>query len=287
LALKIVVDGLFLGSVILLIALGFSLLIGMARIFHLAHVEFYMIGGLLVWYFSVRLGVNYWLSIPIALVIATPLAIAVEKYLLRRFRSDVIATVVISLALIFMIEAAVLVIFGAATQMTVPAAIPGFVDIWGLHYTLNRLVTLIVCVVAASAGIWFVHRTQWGRAMRAIHENQAAAILQGVSLDRTCMLTVALATILAVISGALVVPMFAVNAYTGTSILLISLVAIIIGGIGSIGGVVIACFGIGLIQSGVSAFASAQLSSLVLFCLMVLVMIIRPQGLFGHELVVD
>lgn len=283
LLISIILNGLFLGLSLLLVALGITLMLGIMRIVNIAHGEFFMLSGMIVWYMVVRVGVSYWLGLLAAIIIASILGIGLERYLLRRFRGNLISGFIACMGVIMIMQTGASLLFGFPPK-SIPSQFQGNIAILGLPYATERLVILLISSALAIAALLLVQSTKLGRAMRAVSQDELAAALQGVSVGSICRVTMALGCVLAAVAGGLMAPIFLVSAFMGMPLLLKALVAMVIGGWGSVGGVIIGSLFIGMLESALVTLASSEIATMVLFSILIAVLIVRPTGLLGAEL---
>ena len=177
------VDGVMLGMMYILIALGLTLVYSILGIVNFAHAQFYMFGGFLTWLLFGERHLSYFLTLIIAMVVIGFFGVGVERLCFRPFRGKVLEAFIISLGLIWIFEQSVLRIMGVWEQ-GVPRAFPGKVEILGMKFYTERLVVTLIGVGLIVALQIFIKRTRYGRAMRAIAQDRECAALQGVNIDR-------------------------------------------------------------------------------------------------------
>lgn len=274
------VDGLMLGMMYILIALGLTLVYSILGIVNFAHAQFYMLGGFLTWYLYGEKHLNYFLVFLIAPLLVGFLSIAVERVFFRPFRGKVLEAFMISLGLIWIFEQSVLRLMGV-WEKGVPRAIPGMVDIFGIKFYTERLVVTIIGAALIVALHFFIQRTRHGRAMRAIAQDRECAAIQGVNIDLTCSIAFGVGCTLAAAAGVLLGPVLYVSPFMGGPPILKAFIIIILGGLGSIPGCLIGGLFLGMVDAIGSIFVSLQLVEMVTFAFVLMVLVIRPQGLMG------
>lgn len=282
LLLSVVLNGLFLGLSLLLVALGITLMLGIMRIVNIAHGEFYMLSAMIVWYMTASVGVNYWLGLLGATVIASIFGLGLERHLLRRYRGDLLSGFVACMAVIMIMQTGASLLFGFPPK-SVPSPFHGNITILGTPYATERLIVLLMSSAIAIAALLLVQFTKLGRAMRAVSQDEFAAALQGVSIGSICRLTMLLGCVLAAVAGGLIAPIFLVSAFMGLPLLLKGLVAMVIGGWGSVEGVIIGALFVGMLESVLITIGSAEIATMILFSILIAVLIVRPTGLLGVE----
>ncbi|WP_274424947.1 branched-chain amino acid ABC transporter permease [Chelativorans sp. YIM 93263] len=276
-----IINGVILGTLYLMMAIGFTLAFGVMRIVNFAHGEFYMIGA-----FLALIGVN-WLGLPFPLALALTAALAillgalVERIVFRPFRADELSGMIASLGLAMILQHAALIIFGPDPQ-SFPALVSGVYRLGDLIVPQSRALTLGVGVVILLAFYVFLMHTRMGRALRALVQDQEVAAIYGVRLEIMYPLGLGLGVALAAVAGGLMAPLFGVSPFIGATPLLKAFIVVILGGLGSIPGAALAAILLGLIESLTSSFVSASAADIVTFALVVVVLLIRPAGLLGR-----
>lgn len=275
-------NGLQLASVYILIALGFTLVFGILQIVNIAHCSIYMLGGYVIWLFFAVLKWNYVLSLVITMVIIGFLGVVIERLVFRRLHGLVIPTVIASIGLMVFIEQWALVIFGY-THKTVPTPFPGVLRFWGTVFPMHRIAILIIGVALTVALIIWIKKTKVGLAMRTVAQDSETASLYGMNFSRFGALAFGIGCGLAGVAGALIAPVFYITPFMGHGPLLKVFIIIIIGGLGSVPGAVIAGVFLGLLDSFVTTLIDPEAASMVAFGLIILMLIFKPTGLLGHE----
>jgi branched-chain amino acid transport system permease protein len=277
-----IINGFVLGSNLVMVAMGFSMLIGIMRLIQFAHGEMYMLGGYGTWYITVQLGLNYWLALFLSIAIVTVFGIILERYFLRQFRETLLPAVVVTVAWMMILETGALLIFGTSSK-AIPTVFSGTFNVKGIYLSKERLIVSLISLASIGAILLFMSKTKEGRAMRAVARETETAMLMGVNLGRIFRLSMILATILAAAAGGLLGPIFTMSPMVGVSMSVKALVAITLGGMGSIGGAAIASYMLGMIESFSGTLAGADFAMLIYFLTLILVLLIRPQGFFGFE----
>jgi branched-chain amino acid transport system permease protein len=279
---QIVVNGLVSGVVYVLIALGLTLVFSILRVINFAHGEFYMLGAYIAYYFSVDLGLNYWAAIPLAVLAGGLLGAAVDQGLLRRVDRELLKTLVLTLGLMLILQGAATFFFGTQ-EKAIPSPISGVLRSTYLTITEEKLVIVLICIALITGLIVLVHRTKLGRAMRAVTQDRDAAMIQGVNVEGVFAIAFAIGCGLAAAAGALMAIVLPIDPYMGSVPLLKGLTIIILGGMGSVPGAVLGGIILGEIESFVTFYANPVASQLVFFALIILILFVRPRGLFGVE----
>lgn len=277
-------NGLLSGAYYLLIALGLSLIFSLGGIVNLAHGAFYAIGA----YLAVTIGQQFGFS---AAVIVSPilvgiLGIIVERYLFRRFyKADPALSLLLTFGLAMVVEQGLRMTFGAPPlSWSIPPELRGQVFIGNFVYPRYRLLMLGVAA-ACVVGLWFLlQRTPFGRVVRAGVQDPDMTGALGISLQPYMAAIAGLGIGLAGLAGVMLAPIFAIHPAMGAEIITSAFVVVVIGGLGSFWGVVLAAIIVGLTKGAVTAAGYSQFSEAATYMLMLIVLLIRPRGLFGERI---
>lgn len=277
-------NGLLAGAYYLLIALGLSLIFALGGVVNLAHGAFYAIGA----YIAVSVGQAYGFTLAafVSPVAVGLLGVAVERLLLRRFyKADPALSLLLTFGLAMVIEQSLRMIYGAAPiSWSIPPELRGQVVLGDFFYPRYRLIVLAVAM-AAVAGLWFLlQRTAFGRVVRAGVQNPDMVGALGISLEPYMAAVAFLGIGLAAVAGVMLAPIFTVHPAMGAEIITAAFVVVVIGGIGSFWGVVIAAAIVGVAKGAVTAAGYPQFSEAAIYLLMLLVLLVRPRGLLGERI---
>jgi len=277
-------NGLLAGAYYLLIALGLSLIFSLGGIVNLAHGAFYAIGAYLAVTIGRQLGFTGALLIsPVAVGI---LGVVVERLLLRRFyKADPTLSLLLTFGLAMVAEQALRMIYGAPPlSWEIPQALRGQFVVGDFFYPKYR--TLLICVAAGCViGLWFLlQRTPFGRVVRAGVQNPEMVGALGISLEPYMAAIAFIGIGLAGLAGVMLAPIFAVHPAMGQEIITSAFVVVVIGGLGSFWGVVIAAAIVGVTKGAVTAGGYPQYSEAAIYLLMLLVLLVRPRGLLGERI---
>jgi len=266
-----------------LIAMGLSLIFSIMRVVNMAHGDVYMVGGYLCWFMVTRLTGNFWLGIILAAAGGVGIGFVIERFLFRPvYEKPLLNQLIVSLALLVILQEAVFWTVGGRVQgFQVPY--PAVREIGSVFIPDQRIIAIAVAVAVSIGIILFLRNTRTGKAMRAAAENRLAAGMVGIDINRMSYLAFVIGTAVTSITGALLAPVFALTPYIGTRMTGVAFVIIVTGGMGSIGGAVIASYIIGMAESLFGAYVSLEWSFAVMFVIMIAVLLVRPLGLFGRE----
>ena len=281
--LEQVLNGLLAGAYYLLLALGLSLIFSLGGVVNLAHGGFYAIGAYLAVLLTPRLGFA-------GAFVVSPLAvgfigIVVERLFFRRFyRSDPILSLLLTFGLAMVIEQGLRITFGAAPlPFSIPPELRGQIFIGDFIYSRYRLIILSVALVAVTATWFIVYRTAFGRVVRAGVQNPDMVGALGISLQPYMTAIAALGIGLAGLVGVLLAPISGVHPAMGAEILTAAFVVVVIGGLGSFWGVILAALLVGVVR-GITIYFYAPAGEASIYLLMALVLLIRPRGLLGERI---
>ena len=242
------INGIIIGSIYILIALGLTLLYGVLHMFNFAHGELYMLGGFGVYYATEVFGLNYFVGLIGGAIACGFLGLVVERSLLRPLRGNWLNQVIAGLGLSRLIVGISWQVFGTM-EKSAPALVTGVVRIFGIPMSTERIVAATMGLLAVATLYWFIKTRRSGMAIRAIEQDVEVATMMGVDINRISSLTVAIGFAVAAISGAIVAPIFMINPGIGETALAKAFTIIIIGGLGSIRGCIVAGLLLGLIDS--------------------------------------
>ncbi|BCM83689.1 branched-chain amino acid ABC transporter permease [Methylobacterium indicum] len=283
LAVEQVVNGLFLGAIYLLIALGLSLIFSLGGIVNLAHGAFYAIGAYLTILLSPALGFGG--SLVVAPVLVAVIGLLVERFLFRRFyRSDPILSLLLTFGLAMVAEQALRMIFGAPPlPYAIPQTLRGQVFLGDFVLSRYRL-TIVAAVVVAVAGVWvLLQRTTFGRVVRAGVQNPDMVAALGISLKPYMATVVGLSVGLAALAGVMLAPISGVHPAMGAEVLTGAFVVVVIGGLGSFWGVVLAALIVGIVR-GLMVLVYPGFAEAAIYALMAVILLVRPRGLLGERI---
>ena len=281
--LEQVLNGLMIGGYYLLIALGLSLIFSLGGIVNLAHGAFYALGA----YGAVVLTqyVGFGGALVLSPVLVGLLGIAFERFLLRRFyQSDPILGLLLTFGLAMIAEQIIRMIWGSAPlAYSIPSALKGQIVLGDFIYSRYRLVMLLV-VIGALIGLWFLlNKTAFGRVVRAGTQRPDMVAVLGIRLNHYMTGAVVLGVSLAALAGVLLAPLAGVHPAMGAETMTAAFVVVVIGGMGSFWGVVLAAVLVGVVR-GITTFFYPPASEASMYVLMILVLLLRPRGLLGERI---
>ncbi|MFH1625341.1 MAG: branched-chain amino acid ABC transporter permease [Pseudomonadota bacterium] len=276
-------NGLSSGLTLMLVALGLTLVFGILHIINLAHGELYMMGAYCVWWLSERMGVNYWLAIVVAMIIIAFVGVLMERHIFRPFRGILIPSLVVSIGLMLFLQSSILLSTGMGEKVIEPV-FHGHLTLLGVSLSFERVMIGVIAIVLVAGVLLFLKYARTGQAIRAVAQNAEAAGLQGISLNSISRITMIMGCSLAAAAGGLLGPIFYLDYLMGFPVLLKALLAVVIGGMGSVGGVILASLIIGVVESFAITLIGPEIAEIILFLMVIVILLIRPSGFFGLEL---
>jgi branched-chain amino acid transport system permease protein len=278
-------NGMVIGIAVILMALGLTIIFGLLDVLNMAHGEFYALGAYLGLTLAGR-GVSFWLLLLLVPLMLVPAGFLIDRALIQRVfhqKERHMLTLLLTFGLAIVLEDVFKAVYGANT-LRPDAPISGGTEILGNFFPSYRLFLLGVGAVTI-AGVWLVvNRTRFGAMVRAASFDRHMAASLGVPVRRVYSMTFAFGVALAGLSGVLLAPVYSVFPTMGKDFILMAFTAVIVGGLGSIRGVVIAGLGLTQIQAVSSLYISPVWGEPLVFGIMVLVLMVRPQGIFGGKL---
>jgi len=281
---QMLVNGVVLGMIYALIALGITLIFSIMNILNFAHGQMYMLGGFIIYYLYGVLGVNYFLSLLAVVVALGAIGMLFETIFFRRVLR--VATreensMLLAMGTALVLENLALFAFGEK-QRGVPPVVTGVYEVFGAYLPASRAFVLMLSAVFIAALLLFVRYTKPGRAMRALAQDKEVTYLMGVDTNRISALGFAIGAALAGLAGALLVTVFGINTGVGAAISIKAFIMIMIGGAGVVSGAILGAFALGFAEAiGYEVFAGSM-TYLLIFMGLILFLMIRPQGIMGR-----
>ena len=278
----IIISGLISGSVYALLAIGFSLIFGVARIVNIAHTAFYMVAAYCIYFVTHKLGFHPLWGMIVAVILVTAFGLVSYKLFIDPIREHEGAVLISTIALAIALQEIMLLIF-TGSYLSVPSLVPGYFKLLGVKVFYQQLITF-GAVLLILAVLWTIlMKTKLGLAIRSTAEDREVANLMGINESRVAMITMGITVGLAALTGAIVVPLTILDPFMWMHPLIMMMAVVVLGGLGSIKGSFVAAYILGFAESMVVFLApmGAFLKGSVALSIMILVLIIRPEGLFG------
>jgi branched-chain amino acid transport system permease protein len=280
--LQAIVGGLLLGGIYALLAAGLTLIFGVMRVINFAQAEFMMVGMFATYVLATGLGIDpLLLALPIGGILALLGMVLAQGLLERVPRGDHNAQLILTLGVSLVLQNLMLVVFGPTPRPVVRPYTNSYWTPFDLFINEARLFACLASLVIMVALYLFLTRTWTGRAMRATADDPVAAVGVGINVRRTHVLAFMVGTGLAGVAGTLIVTFTAAAPSIGNDFIIIMFLAIVLGGLGSVAGATLGAFVVGLVQSISGLLLPLQLQNVMLFVVFVLILLVRPQGLFG------
>ena len=282
--LSYLISGISLGSVYAIIALGYTMVYGIAKMLNFAHGDVIMVGGYISFIAMQKMNLPPWLSLISSMIVCTILGIVIEALAYKPLRrATSLAVLITAIGVSYFLQNAALLIWGANPKSYTPIT-SGQLELFGgqLKISYVTILTIAACVIIAVGLTLFTNKTKMGKAMRACSEDKGAAQLMGINVNRTISLTFAIGSALAAIAGVLLCSYSpSLMPTTGSMPGIKAFTAAVFGGIGSIPGAFLGGILLGVIESLAKAYISTQLSNAILFAVLIVVLLVRPAGLLG------
>lgn len=278
----IIVIGLLNGSVYALLAVGFSLIFGVARIINLAHTAFYMVAAYGIFYFSGTLNFHPVLSIIVSIVVVTAVGIGFYIFFIEPIREHETAVLIVTVAIAMILQELMLMQFGGHYR-SAPSIIFGSASLFGILVTKQRLLSLgVILLTLVTVGL-LLRKTRLGLAIRAAAQDREVANLMGMNVTLIAALTMGISVALAAIAGAIVAPLYVLEPHVWLSPLVLVLAIVILGGLGSVKGSVIGAMILAFVEVIVVFLmpSGSFLKLPIAMGIMLIILLVRPEGLFG------
>ena len=282
--LQYLISGISLGSIYAIIALGYTMVYGIAKMLNFAHGDVIMVGGYISFCTTTYLGLPGWVSVVFAVVVCTVLGVVIEGLAYRPLReAGSLAVLITAIGVSYFLQNAAQLLFGANPVNFTPV-VSGQLTLFGgrLRVSFVALLTIAACIIIMLILTTFTSRSKMGKAMRAVSEDKGAAQLMGINVNFTISMTFAIGSALAAIAGVLMCSYSPVLRPTSGSMPGIkAFTAAVFGGIGSIPGAFLGGVLLGVIEAMAQAYISTQLSNAILFAVLIIVLLVKPSGLLG------
>lgn len=286
--LSYLINGISLGSVYAIIALGYTMVYGIAKMLNFAHGDVIMVGAYISFCATQYLGLPAILSVPAAMVVCTILGIAIERLAYKPLRSaPKLAVLITAIGMSYLLQNAALLIWSSNPKSFSSVVNLGSVRLFDGRLLISdeAIVTVLCCIVIMVGLTLFTSRTKMGKAMRAVSEDQGAAQLMGVDVNFTISVTFAIGSALAAVAGVLLCSSYPVlQPTTGSMPGIKAFTAAVFGGIGSIPGAMLGGILLGIIEIFGKAYISTELGDAIVFLVLIVMLLVKPTGLLGKTI---
>jgi len=276
-------NGISLGLMYALIAIGLTLIFGVMRIIQYAHGEMYMLGAFVLYYWNAELGMPYWLGVAVAAAVVFCVGAVLQVTLFRPLHGkDMLYSLAVSLGIVLISSGGGLILFGTTTK-GIPSAVTGGMLLGGVFFSYERLVISAVSIGLILALWLFLRRSVTGLALRAVAEDPETAALQGIRTGRIHWIAFGLGSALAAVAGCMMGTLLSIVPTMGFLATIKAFMVVIMGGLGSVLGALIGGLILGMIDSVVTTTIAADIALIMSFVVIFLILVFRPAGLFGQQ----
>lgn len=274
-------NAIYAASYISLVAVGLVLIFGVMGVINFAHGELFMAGAYVVVALYAKTGLPFFVAVAAGLIFVGLLGLLMERTLFRPLKDNPLGGLVASIGFLMILQALAVMGFGVRMENIPPVTqyVIEFSD--RIRLPLARLYVIVAAVVLLSALWYFLKRTRFGWALRASAQDPQAAALQGISITQTARIAMFIGAGLAGVAGALTAPLVSVNPHMGHSVIVTAFIVIIVGGVGSLEGAIVASVAYAFVHTFVTTFYDGVIADITGLSLMLLVLIVKPTGLFG------
>jgi branched-chain amino acid transport system permease protein len=277
-----VINGLAIGGIYCLIALGLTVVFGILGIAHFAHGSFAMFGGYIIFFFLQKLGMSFFGAMALAMPIGAVLGMFIERFAYRPVNeAPPINAFIIALGLTLIFEGADLMMFGA-DQIVIPTPYHYVIRFGKIDIPELRLFVMLTTAALIIGMTLLINRTDTGMAVRAVAQNRPAAILMGINANKIQLVIFAISSALGIAAGAFVGALFAIAPGVGENLVVKGFAVLILGGLGSIPGAILGGLVLGISETLAAGFISSSYKDVIAFLVMISVMLVRPEGLLGR-----
>lgn len=277
----ILFNGISVSAIYILVALGFTLVFGMMRVVNFAHGEFAMAGGFALLLLYDQLQIPYWIALPVGAIVVGAVGLLAERFLFRPLYGQELQCMIASLGLSVALSEAAVVIFDVH-QRNIPTSFSDVLEIGGVRVPEDRLIVIVIALVALT-GFWlFVRFTHIGLALRTVAQDREMAEAQGIDTRFVYRITFFLASALAALGGELFAQIYALSPYMGQVPLAKAFIIVIIGGLGSVPGAALGGVLLGMSESFLGTYYGASVTQFASFGAIILLLLLRPWGLLGR-----
>ena len=281
--IQLLLNGVVIGVIYALVAMGLSLIFGVLEIVNFAHGEFYMLGAMLAYFLSMNVGLGYWPAVLVVTAVAVALGYVLYEALLGSLRGQSFErSILLTLGLSMVLQNGAVFLFTTTPRMMQTRYSYSNVIVGDVRVSVMRLFALGLGLLAFAALYLILYRTRVGRAMRGVAQNREAALMVGIDPRAVSRLAVAIGIGLSGLAGAALAPVYAVHPLMGFSFVFKAFAIIIIGGLGNIFGAAIAAVALGILESVAGGFLPLVMADALAFIAMIGILLLRPQGLFGR-----
>jgi branched-chain amino acid transport system permease protein len=280
---QIILTGITMGLIYIMVALGLTLVFGVMRVVNFVHGEMVMLAAFSMYYIYGVWHVNFVLALVVSAALVSAVGVFFQRYLYKPLKYDMDSVMICALGASYAIKSASWLAFGPVPRH-IPTVFPGMLHFFGAYLSKERAAACVICI-ALTAGLYLVlHKTKMGKAIRAVEQDSEAAQVLGISIDGVNAMVFVIGCSLAAVAGTFSGILFAVEPEMGSDPLMKCFMIILIGGIGSIPGAIVAGLMLGLIDSFSETLFSGEMAFIIGFALLMFILIVRPKGFFGYDI---
>lgn len=280
--MQMFITGIVMGLIYTLVALGITFIFGVMRIVNIVHAELTMLSAFFMYYLYEVWHVNFVLSLVLCAAAISLMGLFFQRYLYKPLHYELLNVLIIAAGAGIALRSASWIVFGPIAR-DISTVFPGMIRILGAPVSMERTVAALICVALTIALYLFLYKTKTGKAIRAVEQDREAAEVLGVRIDRIYVIVFIASCSLAAVAGAFTGMLFAVDPEMGSEPLMKCIIIIMVGGMGSIPGAILAGLLFGLIDSFSETLFGGEMAYIISFALLMLVLIVRPRGFFGYE----
>lgn len=273
---------LILAAIYILMGLGFAFILNLLNVFNLAHGTIFMTAGYVCYLLITKVGINHWIALPITVVSMGVLGIFLERFCFRPFLGDFNRTTMVCVAITVILSTGTNLWLGTQV-ISIPPFIEGVVGVTPFFTQWDRVLAVCCSVLVLILVILFVNRTKWGAQMQAISQNPEGAALQGINFGRIAAAACAIGCALAAVAGIFTGAIYNLSPFMGDLSLVKVLILVVLAGVGSFSGIFIVGLIMGVAYAGLPMLIPGAASEAVATVIVITVLLMRPQGFFGHE----
>ncbi len=276
--------GLINGAFYAMLSLGLAVIFGLLNIINFTHGAQYMMGAFFAWFMLTKLGVGYWWSLLLAPIVVGAVGMAIERTMLARlYKLDHLYGLLLTFGLALIIQGVFRNEFGSSgLPYQIPPVLTGGMNLGFMFLPIYRGWVIVASLIVCLSTWYVIERTKLGSYLRAATENRALVQAFGINVPRMITLTFGFGVGLAALAGVMAAPIYQVNPLMGADLIIVVFAVVVIGGMGSIMGAILTGFGLGVVE-GLTKYFYPEASNTVIFVIMVIVLMIKPAGLFGRE----
>lgn len=282
------ISGISLGSVYAIIALGYTMVYGIAKMLNFAHGDVIMVGAYVCFFSTMRYGLHPVIGVLLSMIVCTVLGIIIDRLAYKPLRkAPALAVLITAIGMSYFLQNSAQLLWTSNTKVFQSVVGTGSVKLFDGALSISHvtIVTIIVCLIIMIALVLFINKTKMGKSMRAVSEDKSAAQLMGINVNTTISLTFAIGSALAAIAGVLLCSAYpTLTPTTGSMPGIKAFTAAVFGGIGSIPGALVGGILLGIVEIFAKAYISTQLSDAIVFAVLIVVLLVKPTGLMGKKI---